>query len=165
MGELMGLSMVFLQFYGANKLTRGEYAWYRFYDDYSYDSYGESMAAYGYCLPLTTGLLLMFNSSLAILVQWTDNRETSFRSMVGPWWILTATVATVTFVMTTIDSVNYMTEGKAASGEMVATACLVFFSAVISYVLSCAAFFAGHACCYCVRNNNFRDNYMQMQTL
>ena len=60
MGELMGLSMVFLQFYGANKLTRGEYAWYRFYDDYSYDSYGESMAAYGYCLPLTTGLLVWY---------------------------------------------------------------------------------------------------------
>ncbi|XP_062505652.1 uncharacterized protein LOC134182272 [Corticium candelabrum] len=158
--ELQGLSLVFLQFYGAHRLMN--------HDEFN-ESYGQSMANYGFCLPLTTGLLLIFNSSLAILIQWLDKSGATslpwLRSLVGPWFILTATVGIVTFVIAVIQSAAILHVSSASSGEMITTAALALLSAVTSYCLSCTAFFAGHACCYCVRNNHTPANYIQMQTI
>ncbi|XP_062505980.1 uncharacterized protein LOC134182576 isoform X1 [Corticium candelabrum] len=151
--ELLGLGLVFLQLYGAHRIDER----YRFWMS---SSFGKSMRRYAFCLPLSTGLLLILNSSLAILVQWIHDRKPStwIKTLVGPWWILTATVAIVTFVIATIETSNFGTT------EMWATASLALVAAVISYVQSCIAFFAGHACCYCTRNDShFQRDYSEVQ--
>jgi hypothetical protein len=149
-GELLGLSLVFLQFYGT-----------QLFHDCGTDgrSYSLCLRNYMFCFPLATGLLLIVNSSLAIFVQLLDMGQggCSFcpKLWVGPMWILTATVSVVLFTLSVSFVVKHSSgheDTKQFHSTLWATMFLSAVSIVFCYVQACCAFFAGHACCYCYWN-------------
>ena len=72
----------------------------------------------------------------------------------GPWWILTATAAMVT-AQITIFYILLL--------ESMVAMCLAFVGAILCYVQAGFAFFAGHACCYCVRKRQTSNLETEVQ--
>ena len=81
--------------------------------------------------------------------------------MVGPCWIVTATVCSSTVYYATQNGVSapYL-RGPPAKG----TFSLAMIGAIVSFILACFAFFLGHACCYCTRNRHEHQSYVEIET-